>query len=259
MTRLKAPVPSSLSSKLYFRANSLFASARSPPPPALEPCVVLRERSLVSLSVGVRARARSLHPCGPRAAARASPRARRPRGARNSSKQLRLLCGHCCARRHRVVLRRRSKRHSPSRPNRRTTSRAVAPQLRPWIALSALAAFCGMLVSYRPLAKLRHQSSPKRRGIPIRRRFGFESRTRLAPRLVRQPSQHSGCLPWPSTKHRGSQRKREREPGLRRRRGSGLSSSAHAGQPPSQARAATHAAGAAPAPRGRRHRTHQFR
>ena len=48
MTRLKAPVPSSLSSKLYFRANSEFASARSPPPPAFEPCVVSRERSLGS-------------------------------------------------------------------------------------------------------------------------------------------------------------------------------------------------------------------
>ena len=40
MTLENAPVPSSLSSRLYFRANSLFASARSPPPPALEPCVV---------------------------------------------------------------------------------------------------------------------------------------------------------------------------------------------------------------------------
>ena len=42
MTLEKAPVPSSLSSKLYFRANSEFASARSPPPPALEPCVGCR-------------------------------------------------------------------------------------------------------------------------------------------------------------------------------------------------------------------------
>ena len=48
MTLENAPVPSSLSSRLYFRANSEFASARSPPPPALEPCVVLRERSLGS-------------------------------------------------------------------------------------------------------------------------------------------------------------------------------------------------------------------
>ena len=48
MTLENAPVPSSLSSRLYFRANSEFASARSPPPPALEPCVGLRERSLGS-------------------------------------------------------------------------------------------------------------------------------------------------------------------------------------------------------------------
>ena len=215
-------------------------------------------RRACSLSIGVRARA--LLCSRP---VRGPPRAcRQALGAARRPEQLETAAGYSLAISRapaRRRFRRRSKRHSPSRPNRRTTSRAVAPQLRPWIALSALAAFCGMLVSYRPLAKLRHQSSPKRRGIPIRRRFGFESRTRLAPRLVRQPSQHSGCLPWPSTKHRGSQRKREREPGLRRRRGSGLSSSAHAGQPPSQARAATHAAGAAPAPRGRRHRTHQFR
>ena len=163
MTRLKAPVPSSLSSRLYFRANSEFASARSPPPPALEPCVgcrvsafslplsCMRSLSLLtctrsrhradaitgttsrrwrgtftpsgrlrpgsrrarSLSIGVRARARSLHPCGPRAAARAAPSARRPRGARNSSKQLRLLCGHCCARRHGGGTDAESVRHSP--------------------------------------------------------------------------------------------------------------------------------------------------
>ena len=42
MTLENAPVPNSLSSKLYFLANSEFASARSPDPPALEPCVFFR-------------------------------------------------------------------------------------------------------------------------------------------------------------------------------------------------------------------------
>ena len=123
MTLLKAPVPNSLSSRLYFLANSEFASARSPDPPALEPCVGCRVSALSvrgggalnvyvraftpssrrimgttprrwrgsfthlsrrhpgsrrarSLSIGVRARARSLQPSGPWAAARESPSAR---------------------------------------------------------------------------------------------------------------------------------------------------------------------------------------
>ena len=125
-------------------------------------------------------------------------------------------------------------RHSPSLTSQTRPVEQLYHCCVPGLRSVCPGCFCGMLVSYRPLAKLRHLSSPKRRGISIRRRFGFESRTRLAPRLVRQPSQHSGCLPWPSTKHRGSQRKREREPGLRRRRGSKLSSSAQAGQPASQ-------------------------
>ena len=139
ITLLKAPVPSSLSSRLYFLANSEFASARSPDPPALEPCVGCRVSALSRScaasreSLGVRARYYALSPsvrsartdavrgprragrrsrarlcirpagrvapgagiytgrahgCGPRAAARRPPAPRRPRGARNSSKQL---------------------------------------------------------------------------------------------------------------------------------------------------------------------------
>ena len=68
ITLENAPVPSSLSSKLYFLANSEFASARSPDPPALEPCVGCRVSALSRScaasreSLGVRARYYALSP-----------------------------------------------------------------------------------------------------------------------------------------------------------------------------------------------------
>ena len=204
MTRLKAPVPNSLSSKLYFRANSEFASARSPPPPAFEPCVVSRERSLGSaasalstcvyaieqthhgddvasmawnlhaieqapsglaarsLSLDRRSRANALL-ASLRSAGRRARVAKRsaPRGARNSSKLRQATLWPLLRAPAWCRLRRRSKRHSPSRPNRRTTRRAVAPQLRPWIALSALAAFCGNASVLQAASKAPPQALPR--------------------------------------------------------------------------------------------------
>ena len=76
-----------MSSKLYFLANSEFASARSPDPPALEPCVGCRVSAL-SLScaasresLGVRARYYALSPSVRSAradAVRGPPASRRP-------------------------------------------------------------------------------------------------------------------------------------------------------------------------------------
>ena len=98
MTLENAPVPSSLSSRLYFRANSEFASARSPDPPALEPCVGCRVSALSRScaasreSLGVRARYYALSPSV------RSARADAVRGPRRAGRRSRARLCICPAR-----------------------------------------------------------------------------------------------------------------------------------------------------------------
>ena len=158
-------------------------------------------------------------------------------------------------------LRRRSKRHSPSLRSQTTTSASAPLHCVPGLRSVCPGCFCGMLVSYRPLAKLRHQSPPKGRGIPIRRRFGFESRTELAPRLVQQRSQSFHCGPGfrSDSKAKAANASRRTEHSQGSKAACRKHTASKQGSQLARAAPANHAAGAAPAPRGRLRSTHHLK
>ena len=151
-------------------------------------------------------------------------------------------------------------RHSPSLTSQTRPVEQLYHCCVPGLRSAALAAFCGMASVSQAASKPPHGSPPKRRGIPVRRRFGFESRIRASASTHQATGRKSL---WPGfrsdSKAKAASASRRTEHSQGSKAACRKHTASKQGSQLARPASASHAAGAAPAPRGRLHSTHELK